>query len=245
MWNPFKRTIVLPQARAVTQTPLTQQEQQVRTMIAREMKGNLRTRQGLVLVCVVSMTTNTALAVALAGTVPLIRIVPMMMQARKDGSTRVEPVMSMMSVEDAQDPVKRATMWQYVEWREGFTRDTAKFRFDFVVALSSGDVGEAYSKWYAFTNPDSPQAKYSKNNGTVTITYDTSDYSSDPNIFVVNFYREVHVPGQISSKSHWSASIHYKIMEAIPAIERGTINPSALRVTDYVLTETDDPGNKS
>jgi type IV secretion system protein VirB8 len=247
MWNPFKRKLptVRRAAEPVRDNPRSEQEREVRTMVERERRRSLRVRQGLGAITVAMVASNLILALALYGAYPLIRLVPLIVQARKDGSTYAEPLMSLMNVEDVQEPVKRATLWQYTMFREGFSADTAQFRYNYVVALSSGDVGDAFTQWYNFPNPESPQVKYGKNHGIVTIIFDNADFTSDPFVYQVSFYREVKLPGMLPSRSHWTAFVHYKMMQLIPAIERGTINPAAIKVTGYSVQETDDPGNKS
>ena len=244
MW-PFNRRSSIDGVVAITDTPLTEQHKLVRTLVERDRRRSARSRKGLLILSISLMGMTGGLTLALDSALPAIRMVPMVVQARPDGSTRVEPLMSLMSVEDAQDPVKRAELWQYVEWREGYSSDTAKFRYQFVTSLSSGSVGEAYAKWYNADNPDSPQVKYGKNHGVVTITLDSADFSSDPYIYVVNYWRDVHVPGQLPSKSHWTAYVHYRLVDQIPALDRTTINPVAVQVIEYAPpTETDAPGAK-
>src|SRR6201999_2534968 len=134
-----------------------------------------------------------------------------------------EPLASMMPA-DVQDAVLRATLWQYVLWRGGDFFCTAPFRPDILLSLSDRAVGDAYATWYNYGNPDSPQTKYGKT-GTVTIDQDSADFlSSDPSVYQVNFWRTAIVPGQPVSRSHWTAFVHFKLVQAISLKDRTSFN---------------------
>jgi type IV secretion system protein VirB8 len=211
---------------------LIEQYRNVRTLAKRELHWALRSRHFLIGGLAASMLCNCGLVYALDAITPTIRLVPMNVAVRPDGTVSTEPVMSMMPA-DTQDAVLRATLWQYVLWREGYSADTAQFRRNIVIALSNRDVGEAYAEWYNYPNPDSPQTKYGKT-GTVTVEQDSADFlSSDPSIYQVNYWRTVIVPGQPVSRSHWTVFVHFRLVTAIPLKDRVSFNPGAVKVTAY------------
>jgi type IV secretion system protein VirB8 len=134
---------------------------------------------------------------------------------------------------DVQDATLRATLWQYVLWREGYSADTAQFRFSLVTAMSDPDVAEAYADWDKFGNPDSPQTRYGTK-GLVVIEQDSADFmEADPSVYQVNYWRTVIAPGQPKSRSHWTVFVHYRLVDAIPLKDRTTFNPGAVKVKSY------------
>ena len=232
MW-PFKSK--KPAATGIaglTDAALIEQYGRVRSMATRELSWALRSRQGLILALGISLSVNAGQTYALDALAPTIRLVPMMVNIRSDGTPAAEPVMSMMPP-DVQDATLRATLWQYVLWREGYSADTAQFRFNIVTSMSDPDVSEAYADWYKFGNPDSPQTKYGKI-GIVTVEQDSADFlSSDPSIYQINYWRTVSVPGQAKTRSHWTVFVHYRLVDAIPLKDRTTFNPGAVKVKSY------------
>ena len=131
---------------------------------------------------------------------------------------------------DAQSAVLRATLWQYVMWREGYSVDTAKFRHDFVVALSSGTVGKQYTDWFNYPNPNSPQV-WLGNNGTITIEQNYADFrENDPHAYDVTYTRIVKQDGRPEQRGKFRASVHFKQVEWVPLKDRSTFNPAGVQV---------------
>jgi type IV secretion system protein VirB8 len=216
----------------LTDAGLTEQYAKVRSLAKRELHWALRSRQGLILGLGASLACNLGLTYALDAVTPTIRLVPMMVNVRADGTAKADPIMSNMPP-DVQDATLRATLWQYVLWREGYSADTAKFRFDIVTSMSDPDVSDAYSDWYKFGNPDSPQTKYGTK-GVVVVEQDSADFlSSDPSIYQVNYWRTVIMPGQPKSRSHWTVFVHYRLVDSIPLKDRTTFNPGAVKIKAY------------
>jgi type IV secretion system protein VirB8 len=229
---PFRRKPATLGVEALTDNRLIEQYARVRSMAKRELHWALRSRQGLVILLGTSMSLNAGLTYALDGAVPAIRLVPMTVNIRADGTAAVEPIMSMMPA-DVQDATLRATLWQYVLWREGYSPDTAQFRYNIVTAMSDHDVAEAYAEWYRFGNQDSPQTKYNTR-GMVVIDQDSADFLAvDPSVYQVNYWRTVIMPGQPKSRSHWTVFVHYRLVDAIPLKDRTTFNPAAVKVKSY------------
>lgn len=234
MWFRRKKKPVTDGIEALTDNRLIEQYARVRAMAARELHWALRSRQGLVLGLGASLAINAGLTVALDKAVPAIRLVPFMVNVRADGTAVAEPAMSMMPA-SSQEATLRATLWQYVLWREGYSADTAQFRFNIVTQMSDPDVAEAYADWYnvSKTNPESPQTKYGKQ-GVVVVDQDTAEFlSADPTVYQVNYWRTVTMPGQPKSRSHWTVFVHYRLVDAIPLRDRTTFNPAAVKVKSY------------
>jgi type IV secretion system protein VirB8 len=231
MW-PFRRKLAAAGSAPLTDDRLIEQYARVRSMTKRELHWALRSRQGLIIGLGVSLAINAGLTYTLEKTVPTIRMIPMMVTVRADGTAVAEPVMSMMPP-DVQDATLRATLWQYVLWREGYSADTAQFRFNIVTAMSDPDIAEAYADWYKFGSPDSPQTKYGTK-GVVVVEQDSAEFlEADPSVYQVNYWRTVIAPGQPKSRSHWTVFVHYRLVDAIPLRERTTFNPGAVKVKSY------------
>jgi type IV secretion system protein VirB8 len=242
MW-PFSRRAAVATGAVdiLNDTGLTEQYMKVRSLARRELHWALRSRQALITGLGISLLVNGAQGWTLAAVMPTVRLVPVMVNARADGTVAAEPIMSMMPT-DVQSAVIRATLWTYVEQREGYSPDTAAMRSRIVRELSDREVGQAYADWYNYPNPDSPQVKFGKK-GIVTIEQDTADFlSSDPSVYQVNYWRTVAVPGESARRTHWTAFVHFELVEAIPLNERVSINPGAVKVIAYPPpTEIDAP----
>jgi type IV secretion system protein VirB8 len=240
-----RRPAVQEAAERLTDTRLAEHHLNVRSLGKREIN---RARAGSRLKTIGLFGEGAVilgLTYALASLAPAVRLVPLIVQVRSDGTHAVEPLMSMMPA-TTQDAVLRATLWTYVEMREGYSSDSAKVRHDTVVALSDTAIGQAYSDWFNYPNPASPQIKYGKA-GIVTIDKDSADFlTSDPSIYQVSYWRTVTVPGRTPSRSHWTAYVHYHLVDAIPLVERDTVNPGAVKVIGYPPPqENDAPPTKS
>ena len=232
MWPFRRRKLAAAGVEALTDSRLIEQYARVRSLAKRELHWALRSRQGLIIGLGISLAVNAGLTYALDNAVPAIRLVPMMVNVRADGTAAAEPVMSMMPA-DVQDATLRATLWQYVLWREGYSADTAQFRFNIVAQMSDPDVAEAYADWYKFGNPDSPQTKYTTK-GVVTVEQDSADFlAADSSVYQINYWRTVVMPGQPKSRSHWTVFVHYRLVDAIPLRDRTTFNPGAVKVKSY------------
>lgn len=231
MW-PFRKKPPAAGISSLTDDRLIEQYDRVRSMAKRELHWALRSRQGLILALGTSLAANAGLTYALDAAVPAIRMIPMMVNVRADGTTVAEPVMSSMPA-DVQDATLRATLWQYVLWREGYSFDTAQFRFNIVTEMSDPDVSESYADWYKYGNPDSPQTKYG-NKGVVIIEQDSADFlAADSSVYQINYWRTVIMPGQPKSRSHWTVFVHYRLVDAISLKARTTFNPGAVKVKSY------------
>ena len=121
----------------------------VRSLARRELHWALRSRQALITGFAMSLLVNGAQGWTLAAIMPTVRLVPVVVNARADGTATAEPIMSMMPP-DVQNAVLRSTLWQYVVFREGYSFDTAEMRSKIVRELSNREVGQAYSDWCSY-----------------------------------------------------------------------------------------------
>ena len=119
MW-PFKKKAPAAVAEKLTDVRLTGQYAKVRTLAQRELHWALRSRQGLIIALGTSLAANAGLVAGLDMLTPTVRMIPLVVNTREDGTIRAEPVMSMMPIE-FQEAAIRATLWLYVSEREGYS----------------------------------------------------------------------------------------------------------------------------
>ena len=145
MW-PFSRRAAVAAGAVdiLNDTGLAEQYSKVRSLARRELHWALRSRQALIAGFAISMLVNGAQGWTLAAIMPTVRLVPVVVNARADGTATAEPIMSMMPP-DVQNAVLRATLWQYVVFREGYSFDTAEMRSKIVRELSNREIGQVYS----------------------------------------------------------------------------------------------------
>jgi type IV secretion system protein VirB8 len=223
---------------AVKDAPLVRDAQleavypKVLSLHAREAKWARRGRNLLLITAIGEGLVIGGLAFALAAITPTVRAVPFFIWARPDGVVETQAAMSMLPP-TAQNAVLRASLWQYVLWREGYSYDTAKFRHDFVVAYSSGEVGKQYTDWFNYPNPGSPQVWLGKN-GTVTVEPVSADFrEDDPHVYEVTYTRILKQDGRPEQRATFKAHIHFRQRDTILAKDRTTINPTGIEVISY------------
>jgi type IV secretion system protein VirB8 len=212
---------------------LIEQDKRTVSLSGRELRWALRSRQGLIGAFGLALLTIVALVFALDGLTPTVRLVPLMVEVHPDGTTHAEPLMSMMPA-DVQEAGLRATLWLYVQLREGYSFDSRQYRYDTVMAMSEKHVGEQYAGWFNYGNPDSPQTKYSKNGGVIDVKYESGDFNEgDPQTYRVTYKQYLKVPGSPIVESRHIAFVHFKQVTAIPLADRVTFNPNAIKVSGY------------
>lgn len=97
--------------------------------------------------------------VALAALAPLVRVEPVFVYQRDDGTA-----LSSTSWKDMPANVREASLMnvlaEYVRLREGWSSGEAARAWDVVSALSTKQVREQFQAWYRKENPESPQRIY-------------------------------------------------------------------------------------
>jgi type IV secretion system protein VirB8 len=118
--------------------------------------------KGLIVGIVLSMLANLGLAWAVASMLPLTRLVPVYMLIRPDGT--IDNSVSLSSLPPSMDQaVIRAALWEYVQMREGYSYDTARYRYDIVSGMSDSNTRTSYQQYFNYPNPQSPQVTIGKN----------------------------------------------------------------------------------
>lgn len=108
---------------------------------------------------VVLVTAVIAEAVAIIVMLPLQKVVPVIVYQKDDGT-----VTNYIEWKDLPPDVKNDTtvnvVWQYVQYRESWSKGNAPLAYDVVSAMSSPNVRDEYQEWIDANNPNSPQRLY-------------------------------------------------------------------------------------
>lgn len=176
-------------------------------------------------------------ACSIAVMVPLQRQVPIPIIMRADGST--EAAWSWQTVfKENRDAVITSALWTYLLNRESYNASDAQRNYDTVSAMSAANVRDSYQRWFLPSNPDSPQLKIGKH-GQVSIQYDGSILSQDFAAIRIMYWRTVQMDGSQPQKTHWTATLDYRVNESVAASSR-LFNPQGIIVTSY-LSQEDSP----
>jgi len=190
-----------------------------------------------VAVAVVLGLANLALAWAVASMLPLIRLVPVYLLVRQDGTIDSSPSLSALPATQSQ-AVVRAALWQYVRLREGYSYDTAQYNYDVVSGMSGPAAKTNYQGWFNYPNPASPQVTIGKA-GTITVT-PISVAMIGPHVAQVRFSRTIQLSTAKPETKTWTATLTFQQVDQLSGKDR-LANPGGLLVTDYQSTEDSAP----
>ena len=104
----------------------------------------------------VLLIANLGAAWAIVSMLPLMKLVPVYLWVRADGSVDSSVVLSQLPV-TRQLAVVDAALWDYVRLREGYSYDSARYSYDVVSLMSADAVKSSYQRWFNFPDPASPQ----------------------------------------------------------------------------------------
>lgn len=180
------------------------------------------------------LAINAALAVALVTVLPAVRVQPVFVYPRGDGTVITSVDMSSLPTEE-QDAMVQASLWQYVQLREGYSVDTAKYNYTVVSALSSPQVRQQYQGWFNFPSRTSPQAVYGKVETVHVERMPGSGWQdNDHKRYLMMFRRVVEdSDGKAIASANWAATIYVARISSVPVHDRLTFNPAGVVVTGY------------
>jgi type IV secretion system protein VirB8 len=185
----------------------------------------------------ISMLANVGLAWAVASMLPLSRLVPVYFVIRPDGTIDDSVALSTLPPSTSQ-AVIRAALWQYVQMREGYSYDTARYRYDIVSGMSDASTRIAYQQWFNYPNPQSPQVTVGKN-GVLTVE-PISVALIGKNVAQVRYQRILETGTNAAETTTWTATIQFEQVDTMPAAERLS-DPGGLVVTNYQAEEDTAP----
>ena len=185
--------------------------------------------RGLVAVTAVSMLANVGLAWSVASMLPLTKLVPVYLLIRPDGTIDTSVALSTLPA-SANQAVVRAALWQYVGMREGYSYDTAQYRYEIVSGMSNAATRANYQAWFNYPNPRSPQETVGKN-GVVTVQ-PISVALIGPNVAQVRYERSFTEGTNAAVTTTWTATLQFQQVDTMPAAERLT-DPGGIIITSY------------
>lgn len=193
--------------------------------------------RGLVVALAVSLFANVGQAWSIASMLPLTKLVPVYLLIRPDGTIDTSVSLSTLPA-SASQAVIRAALWQYVQMREGYTYDTAQYRYDIVSGMSDANTRTIYQAWFNYPNPQSPQVTVGKN-GVLTVE-PISVALIGPNVAQVRYERQLITGTDAPVTTTWTATLQFQQVDSVPASDRLT-NPGGVVVTNYQSEEDTAP----
>jgi type IV secretion system protein VirB8 len=193
--------------------------------------------KGAIVALGISMLANIGLALAIASLLPLTKLVPVYFVIRPDGTIDNSVALSTLPPSTNQ-AVIRAALWQYVQMREGYSFDTARYRYDIVSGMSDAATRVAYQQWFNYPNPQSPQVTVGKN-GVLTVE-PISVALIGPSVAQARFQRIFQAGTNAAVTTTWTSTIQFEQVDTMPASERLS-DPGGIIVTSYESEEDTAP----
>jgi type IV secretion system protein VirB8 len=180
---------------------------------------------------------NIGLAWSVASMLPLTRLVPVYLLVRPDGTIDTSVALSTLppSMDQA---VVRAALWQYVQMREGYSYDTARYRYDIVSGMSDIATRAGYQSFFNYPNPLSPQVIIGKN-GTVTVE-PISVSLIGPNVAQIRFQQMTSLGTNEAVTTTWTSTVQFQHVDTLAASQRLT-DPGGIVITNYQAEEDTTP----
>jgi type IV secretion system protein VirB8 len=193
--------------------------------------------RGLLIGAGLLVVANIGLAWSVASMLPLTRLVPVYLLVRPDGTIDTSVALSTLppSMDQA---VIRAALWQYVQMREGYSYDTARYRYDIVSGMSDIATRAGYQSFFNYPNPLSPQVIIGKD-GTVTVE-PISVSLIGPNVAQIRFQQMTSLGTNEAVTTTWTSTVQFQQIDTLAASQRLT-DPGGIVVTNYQAEEDTTP----
>jgi type IV secretion system protein VirB8 len=193
--------------------------------------------RGLLIGAGLLVVANIGLAWSVASMLPLTRLVPVYLLVRPDGTIDTSVALSTLppSMDQA---VIRAALWQYVQMLEGYSYDTARYRYDIVSGMSDIATRAGYQSFFNYPNPLSPQVIIGKN-GTVTVE-PISVSLIGPNVAQIRFQQMTSLGTNEAVTTTWTSTVQFQQIDTLAASQRLT-DPGGIVVTNYQAEEDTTP----
>jgi type IV secretion system protein VirB8 len=213
----------------VTQATLKEHTKEVLSFQERRARSARLLSRGLIILAGLLLFANIGLAWAVASMLPLTRLVPMYFLIRPDGT--IDDSVSLSTLPPSTDQaVIRAALWQYVQMREGYSYDTARYRYDIVSGMSDTATRASYQQWFNYPNPQSPQVTVGKN--SVVTVEPISVALIGPGVAQVRFERIYTAGTNDAVATTWTATEQFQQVDTMPEAERLN-DPGGVIVTGY------------
>ncbi len=193
--------------------------------------------RGLLIGAGLLVVANIGLAWSVASMLPLTRLVPVYLLVRPDGTIDTSVALSTLPPSTDQ-AVIRAALWQYLQMREGYSYDTARYRYDIVSGMSDVATRAGYQSFFNYPNPLSPQVIIGKN-GTVTVE-PISVSLIGPNVAQIRFQRMTSLGTNEAITTTWTSTLQFQQVDTLAASQRLT-DPGGIVITNYQAEEDTTP----
>lgn len=193
--------------------------------------------KGALVALAISMLANLGLGWAVTSMLPLTKLVPVYFLIRPDGTIDDSVSLSTLPASTHQ-AVIRAALWQYVQMREGYSFDTARYRYDIVSDMSDAATKAAYQAWFNYPNPRSPQVTIGKK-GVVTVE-PISVALIGPGVAQVRYQRIFEAGTNTAITTTWTATEQFEQVDTMPDAERLN-DPGGIIITSYQNEEDTAP----
>jgi type IV secretion system protein VirB8 len=193
--------------------------------------------KGLIVCAGLLMIANIGLAWSVASMLPLTKLVPVYLLIRPDGT--IDSSVSLSSLPASSDQaVIRAALWQYVQMREGYSYDTAQYRYGIVSGMSDATTRAGYQSFFNYPNPQSPQVTIGKNGGISVQPISVSLIG--PNVAQIRFQELASLGTGEAVTTTWTATLQFQQVDTLPAAQRLT-DPAGVMITSYQAEEDTAP----
>lgn len=175
------------------------------------------------------------MAVSIASMLPLVRIEPVFVYLRDDGTS-----ISSRSWQDMPADAREAgilnVLAEYVRLREGWSSGEAQRAWEAVSALSSKPVRDQFQAWYRRENPESPQRIYGERAIVRVAVTDVQKDTVTPGAYRVYFTRTERTGTADGRTIPMMASLRLRDIanpRQIPWWQRVQFNGPAVQVWEY------------
>ena len=219
---------------AVPQDQMDSYYEQVLSFQASRARRARRGSQAAWFVAGALLVSNLMLGYGFLSVLPTVRLQPVFIYPRGDGTVISSVDMSSLPTGE-QDAMVQASLWQYVQLREGYSIDTAQYNYHVVSALSSPQVRAQYQSWFNFPSRTSPQTVYGKVETVHVERMPGSGWQDDDHKRYLMMFRRVveDSDGKAISSATWAATLYVARINTIPVHDRLTFNPAGVVVTGY------------
>jgi type IV secretory pathway component VirB8 len=190
--------------------------------------------------------TMTMMVFLLGGTlnytIPMIRLIPILLWQRPDGIVETALTPDSLSSVAMTDRNIQAWLWQYVQHAEGYSWVEAETNHYIVNAMSSVPVRRTYDAWFSGKNPNSYQVVYGKT-GVVRVAWRETPAigfqrarGNIPGKITFHFDRQVAIDSMPPQPVEtWTASLEYveDYNKNLKVQDITMFNPSQIVVTSY------------
>ncbi len=184
------------------------------------------------------------MAVSIASMLPLVRVEPVFVYVREDGTSISSRSWADMP-SDARQAAVLNVLSEYVRLREGWSSGEAQRAWEVVSALSTKPVRDQFQGWYRRENPESPQRAYGERTTVRVVVSDVQRDAVTPGAFRVYFTRTERTGAADGRAVPMMASLRIRDVadpRQIPWWQRVQFNGPAVQVWEYPGAQPTSPG---